>query len=109
MTDPQAVAIFLTDALQTGDAGYVGKVLGIAAIAEATGSHTINWRGCSVPVTLRLDALLVIVHALPVRSDFTHADGRARTGTGLLDAVIVKHQVAGAIARAAGPASKGKE
>jgi len=28
---------------------------------------------------------------------------------GLLDAVIVKHQVAGAIARAAGPASKGKE
>lgn len=28
---------------------------------------------------------------------------------GLLDAVIVKHQVAGAIARAAGPAAKGKE
>ncbi|WVV48401.1 hypothetical protein THH46_04175 [Pseudomonas sp. NA13] len=27
---------------------------------------------------------------------------------GLLDAVIVKHQVAGAIARAAGPAAKGK-
>ncbi len=26
MTDPQAVAIFLTDALQTGDAGYVGKI-----------------------------------------------------------------------------------
>ena len=28
---------------------------------------------------------------------------------GLLDAVIVKRQVAGAIARAAGPAAKGKE
>jgi len=28
---------------------------------------------------------------------------------GLLDAMIVKNQVAGAIARAAGPATKGKE
>ncbi|GAB0063565.1 toxin-antitoxin system, antitoxin component [Pseudomonas syringae ICMP 11293] len=37
MIDPQAVAIFLTDALQAGDAGYVGKVLGMAAHAKGIG------------------------------------------------------------------------
>ncbi len=68
MTDPQAVAIFLTDALQTGDAGYVGKVLGMAAHAEATGLTHDQLEGFfSAGDTLRLDTLLVIVHALGVK------------------------------------------
>ncbi|WP_434771297.1 addiction module antidote protein [Pseudomonas entomophila] len=75
MTDPQAVAIFLTDALQTGDAGYLGKVLGMAVhakgigvIAEATGLTHDQLEGLfSAGDTLRLDALLLIVHALGVK------------------------------------------
>lgn len=75
MIDPQAVAIFLTDALQTGDAGYVGKVLGMAAhakgiavIADATGLTNDQLEGFfSAGDTLRLDTLLMIVHALSVK------------------------------------------
>ncbi len=34
LTTPEAIAAFMTDALETGDAGYVAKAVGMAARAK---------------------------------------------------------------------------
>ncbi len=110
------------------------KKLGMAqqALSAATEIHVQQIKryeaGSSLPTA---DALKKLAIALHVTSDFLlfETDERGPNDRlryqfeaisrmpmeeqelvrGLLDAVIVKHQVAGAIARAAGPATKGKE
>ncbi|OLU22198.1 transcriptional regulator [Pseudomonas sp. PA15(2017)] len=110
------------------------KQLGLTqqALSDATGIHVQQIKryeaGSSLPTA---DALKKLAIALQVTSDFLLFEANERGPDdrlryqfeaisrmseeeqelvrGLLDAVIVKHQVAGAIARVATPATKGKE
>jgi probable addiction module antidote protein len=37
LTDPEAIAVFLEDAFETGDAGYIANALGVVARAKGMG------------------------------------------------------------------------
>ena len=74
LTSPTAIAEFITDALETGDAAYIAKALGVAArakgmteLAQETGlSREQLYRSFSEQGNPTLKTLLAVVNALNV-------------------------------------------
>ena len=74
LTSPEAIAEFITDALETGDAGYIAKTMGVAArakgmaeLARETGlSREQLYRSFSEKGNPRLKTMLVVMKALGV-------------------------------------------
>ena len=74
LTSPEAIAAFVTDALETGDAGYIAKAIGVAArakgmaeLAKETGlSREQLYRSISEHGNPRLKTLLAVMKALGV-------------------------------------------
>ena len=74
LTSPEAIAAFVTDALETGDAGYIAKAIGVAArakgmaeLAKETGlSREQLYRSFSEQGNPRLKTLLAVMKALGV-------------------------------------------
>lgn len=74
LTSPEAIAEFITDALETGDAGYIAKAMGVAArakgmaeLARETGlSREQLYRSFSEKGNPRLKTMLVVMKALGV-------------------------------------------
>lgn len=74
LTSPEAIAEFVTDALETGDAVYIAKAMGVAArakgmteIARETGlSREQLYRSLSENGNPRLKTMLVVMKALGV-------------------------------------------
>ena len=74
LTSPEAMAEFLTDALETGDAGYIAKAMGVAArakgmteLARETGlSREQLYRSLSEKGNPRLKTLLAVMKAMGV-------------------------------------------
>lgn len=75
LTSKEAIAIFLAEALQTGDAAYIAHALGVAArakgmsqIADETGlSREQLYRSFSAHGNPTLKTTLAVVRALGVR------------------------------------------
>ena len=74
LTSPEAIAEFVTDALETGDAGYIAKAMGVAArakgmaeLARETGlSREQLYRSFSETGNPRLKTLVAVMKALGV-------------------------------------------
>ncbi len=74
LTSPEAIAEFVTDALETGDAGYIAKAMGVAArakgmaeLARETGlSREQLYRSFSEKGNPRLKTMLTVMKALSV-------------------------------------------
>ena len=71
LTSPEAIAEFVTDALETGDASYIAKAMGVAARAkgmtELTGlSREQLYRSFSEKGNPRLKTLVAVMKALGV-------------------------------------------
>ena len=74
LTSPEAIADFITDALETGDTGYIAKAMGVAArakgmaeLARETGlSREQLYRSFSEKGNPRLKTLVAVMKALGV-------------------------------------------
>ncbi|WP_313201518.1 addiction module antidote protein [Pseudomonas sp.] len=74
LTTPEAIAHFMTDALETGDAGYVAKAVGVVArakgmseLAKATGlSREQLYRSFSEHGNPTLKSFLAVMKALGI-------------------------------------------
>lgn len=74
LTSPEAIAEFMSDALETGDAGYIAKAMGVAArakgmteLARETGlSREQLYRSFSEHGNPTLKTLLAVMKALGV-------------------------------------------
>lgn len=74
LTSPEAIAEFVTDALETGDAVYIAKAMGVAArakgmteLARETGlSREQLYRSFSEKGNPRLKTMLAVMKALGV-------------------------------------------
>lgn len=74
LTSPEAIAEFITDALETADAGYIAKAMGVAArakgvaeLARETGlSREQLYRSFSEKGNPRLKTLVAVMKALDV-------------------------------------------
>ncbi|SDZ64571.1 addiction module antidote protein [Pseudomonas sp. NFIX28] len=72
LRDPQAIALFMADAFETGDAGYIAKALGVVArakgmteLAHETGlSREQLYRSFSEKGNPTLKTLLAVMRAL---------------------------------------------
>ncbi|AZD38405.1 Addiction module antidote protein [Pseudomonas chlororaphis subsp. aurantiaca] len=72
LRDPQAIALFMADAFETGDAGYIAKALGVVArakgmteLAHETGlSREQLYRSFSDKGNPTLKTLLAVMRAL---------------------------------------------
>lgn len=79
--DPEAQAVFLRDALETGDAGYIAHALGVLAraqgmtkVAQDAGlSREALYKALSPNGNPRLSTLLGVMKALHIRLDATPA------------------------------------
>jgi probable addiction module antidote protein len=74
LTDPETIALFISDAFQTGNAGYIAEALGVVArakgmtdLAEASGVTRENlYRSFSAKGNPTLKTLVAVMTALGV-------------------------------------------
>jgi probable addiction module antidote protein len=74
LTDPETIALFISDAFQTGDAAYIAEALGVVArakgmtdLAEASGVTRENlYRSFSAKGNPTLKTLVAVMTALGV-------------------------------------------
>lgn len=72
LTDPESIAIFMSDAFETGDAGYIAKAVGVVArakgmtqLAKETGlTRNQLYNTFSEKGNPTLKTMLAVMHAL---------------------------------------------